>query len=70
MCERAVRLYRDRADKTAGVVDCLSFVVMRRHGAGGALMTDHHFEQAGFEALLRPTVPDGLLRSAHTDGCW
>jgi predicted nucleic acid-binding protein len=32
---------------------CTSFVVMSRLGLTDALTTDHHFEQAGFNALLR-----------------
>jgi uncharacterized protein len=32
---------------------CISFVVMRREGPAEALTADHHFEQAGFRALLR-----------------
>ena len=29
------------------------FLVMRQHGIRQALAHDHHFEQAGFDALLR-----------------
>ena len=51
--ERAVALYRTRPDKEWGVTDCVSFVVMRERGITEALAADHHFEQAGFRALLR-----------------
>ena len=50
---RAVDLYRQRGDKTWGLTDCISFVVMREHGLLDALTTDEHFQQAGFRALLR-----------------
>lgn len=53
LCDQAVRLYADRSDKTWSIVDCLSFVVMQDRGIRQALTSDHHFEQAGFEVLLR-----------------
>lgn len=46
-------LYRSRPDKEWGMIDCISFVVMERLGIKEALTADHHFEQAGFRALLR-----------------
>jgi len=46
-------LFRSRQDKSWGLTDCISFVVMRDHGLRDALTTDRHFEQAGFRALLR-----------------
>ncbi|MCE9527833.1 MAG: PIN domain-containing protein [Planctomycetales bacterium] len=46
-------LYRVHQDKEWGLVDCLSFVVMRERKIRGALTFDHHFVQAGFEALMR-----------------
>jgi uncharacterized protein len=50
---RGVDLYRQRPDKDWPLTDCLSFVVMNDHGATEALTGDHHFEQAGFQALLK-----------------
>jgi predicted nucleic acid-binding protein len=49
----AFTLYRERPDKTWSLTDCLSFTVMRRRGLTNALTGDVHFEQAGFNALLR-----------------
>lgn len=47
-------LYRAYQDKAWGLVDCISFVVMRERGIQDALTFDQHFEQAGFCALMRP----------------
>lgn len=49
---RALDLYRRRWDKKWSLVDCVSFVVMQDHGSRRALTSDHHFTQAGFEAML------------------
>ena len=47
------RLYRQRSDKEWSLTDCISFAVMQREGITEALTGDHHFEQAGFVALLK-----------------
>jgi predicted nucleic acid-binding protein len=49
----AIDLYEQRPDKAWSLTDCLSFVVMRERGVVEALTGDHHFEQAGFIALMR-----------------
>jgi len=49
-----VHLYRQRMDQAWSLVDCISFLVMRAEGITEALTGDHHFEQAGFVALLKP----------------
>jgi len=48
-----VDLYERRPDKDWSLTDCISFVVMDEEGLSDALTADHHFEQAGFRALLR-----------------
>lgn len=49
---RALRLYR-RPDKTWGLTDCISFIVMQDQGLTDAVTADEHFIQAGYRALLR-----------------
>ena len=51
--EQAFQLFNKHTDKAWGMTDCISFVVMRERGLTEALTADHHFEQAGFRALLR-----------------
>jgi uncharacterized protein len=48
-----VELYRRRPDKAWSLTDCISFAVMEQNGITEALTGDHHFEQAGFVALLK-----------------
>lgn len=50
---RALDLYFDRPDKDWSLTDCTSFVVMTDRRLTEAATGDHHFEQAGFRALLR-----------------
>lgn len=54
--EQALSVYRRHQDKTWGLVDCISFVVMREAGVTAALTFDRHFEQAGFQVLMREEV--------------
>ena len=49
---RAFEIYQDRLDKEWGLIDCMSFVVMKDQQVTQALTADHHFRQAGFETLL------------------
>ncbi|HEX5272307.1 MAG TPA: hypothetical protein VFW33_17540 [Gemmataceae bacterium] len=53
LLEEGIRLYAQRPDKKWSLTDCVSFVVMWREGLTEALTGDHHFEQAGFVALLK-----------------
>jgi predicted nucleic acid-binding protein len=52
--ERGLDLHSHRPDKAWSLTDFISFVVMTERGLTDALTGDHHFEQAGFKALLRP----------------
>lgn len=51
--EKALTLYKRHQDKSWGLVDCVSFVVMQENQVTDALTFDHHFVQAGFRALMR-----------------
>lgn len=44
--------YRSRPDKTWGLTDCTSFLIMEQKGITDALSADHDFQQAGFNVLL------------------
>jgi predicted nucleic acid-binding protein len=48
-----MKLYADRPDKDWSLTDCISFNVMKERGITEALTGDHHFEQAGFRAVLK-----------------
>jgi uncharacterized protein len=50
---RGLRRFKSRADQNWSLTDCISFVVMDEWDLHEALTADHHFEQAGFVALLR-----------------
>ena len=51
--QRGLTLFAERMDKDWSLTDCISFVVMQDLELREALTTDHHFEQAGFVALLK-----------------
>ncbi len=51
--ERGIDLFAHRLDKPWSLTDCISFVVMTEHRLTDVLTGDHHFEQAGFRALLK-----------------
>lgn len=56
LLDQALQLYRDRPDKTWGLTDCISFVVMQQQGLSEAVTADQHFVQAGYNALLRTNL--------------
>jgi predicted nucleic acid-binding protein len=51
--DESLRLYKKHQDKSWGLVDCFSFVVMKQHKVSQALTFDRHFIQAGFQALMK-----------------
>ena len=51
------QLYREWEDKEWGIIDCISFIVMRERGLVAALTADRHFSQAGFRVLLKEDGP-------------
>ena len=53
MFEKGLDYFARRHDKAWSLTDCISFLVMTEHGITDALTADHHFEQAGFKALLK-----------------
>jgi uncharacterized protein len=48
-----IDFFRARPDKEWSLTDCISFIVMKERRIKEALTGDHHFEQAGFIALLK-----------------
>ena len=54
LLQRAFAIFAQHSDKSYGLVDCASFVVMRDRGITDAFTSDVHFEQAGFARLLTP----------------
>lgn len=61
--ERGCALYVKHKDKGWSLTDCISFLVMRQHGADTALTSDRHFVQAGFRILLSAD-PTGVEEAA------
>lgn len=53
LCGKGWQLYRQRADKEWGAIDCISFIIMQERNLLEALTGDRHFQQAGFSALLQ-----------------
>ena len=53
LLDAGLALHRDRPDKAWSLTDCISFVIMQQRGIRQALAYDRHFEEAGFEALMR-----------------
>jgi len=55
--DKGVQVHEQRPDKEWSLTDCITFVVLSERGVTRALAYDHHFEQAGFDALLRRDPP-------------
>ena len=52
---RGIELFSQMIDKEWGLVDCCSMVVAKDMSIRNIFSTDHHFEQAGFDILLKGT---------------
>ena len=50
---RAFQLYEEYDDKEWSLVDCTSFLIMKKEKIRFALTADSHFEQFGYIAVLR-----------------
>jgi predicted nucleic acid-binding protein len=50
--DEGLERYEQRSDKTWGLTDCASFVIMEQRKIKVALSADRDFKQAGFKALL------------------
>ncbi len=51
LLKQGLNMYQSYQDKTWGLMDCISFVVMREMKITDALTFDKHFAQAGFNIL-------------------
>jgi len=49
----ALAFYRQRQDKCYSLTDCSSMLIMRQKKISDVLTFDRHFQQEGFNALLR-----------------
>jgi len=52
LLDAGIQLYEMHQDKTWGLVDCVSFVVMQQQQISLALAFDRHFIQAGFTLAI------------------
>jgi predicted nucleic acid-binding protein len=52
--EKGLKDFGRYKDKEWGLVDCMSFIIMKEKKMLYALTSDEHFEQAGFVMLLKP----------------
>ena len=50
--DQAISLFEGRTDKEWGLTDCSSFAIMQHTAIDAALTADHHFQQAGYRALM------------------
>lgn len=48
-----MELFKKRADKDWSLVDCISMLIAQERRIADIFTTDHHFEQAGFNILLK-----------------
>jgi len=48
-----LQFYEARPDKRYSLTDCISMATMRALSIGAAFTGDHHFQQEGFEILMK-----------------
>jgi len=51
--EQAWHIFKKFSDKEFSFTDCTSFAVMKEHKITASFTNDHHFEQMGFEVLIK-----------------
>jgi len=51
--KKALSFYQQRLDKEYSLTDCASMLIMQEQGIRDVLTYDKHFQQEGFNALLR-----------------
>lgn len=51
--EQALKVYRQYRDKSWGLTDCSSFVIMQELGISDVVTTDVHFAQMGHRNLMQ-----------------
>ena len=50
---KALELYTNRSDKAYSLTDCMSMIIMNEYHIKQVLTSDRHFEQEGFEMLMK-----------------
>ena len=54
LTRKEIDCFASRMDKNWSLTDCISFTLMEKMAIKQAASADHHFEQAGFEMLIKP----------------
>ena len=50
---KGLEFYANRLDKEYSLTDCVSMNVMKSEDVSQVLSNDHHFEQEGFQILIK-----------------
>lgn len=53
LLKEGLNLYEQYSDKDFSLTDSISFIIMNRFNVKSVLSSDHHFEQMGFETLMK-----------------
>jgi len=51
--EKSWQIFKQYSDKKFSFTDCTSFVIMKQRNIWEAFTNDYHFEQAGYQRLLK-----------------